>query len=160
MPVYLIAAAEALFYLCAVPVNLAVRVDGLRSGAGLSAFEGRVAVRRARQALIGKNGKEGPEPRRVLRVLRRVRLERATVAGRAALGDAAATALFCGGLRALLGALPVKRLRVDLRPDFSADRFALELSGMFRARSGQIILATLIVLTEEAFSWTSTRLKT
>ena len=41
--VNIVAALEALFYLCAIPVHLAVRVDGLRVGAGLSAFGRRAA---------------------------------------------------------------------------------------------------------------------
>ena len=76
------------------------------------------------------------------------------------MGDAAATALLCGGIDALLRTLPVKRMRVDLRPDYTSDQIAIELDGMLRARSGQIIRATLEVVTEEAFSWTGIRLRT
>ena len=76
------------------------------------------------------------------------------------MGDAAATALHCGGIDALLRTLPIKRMRVDLRPDYTSDQIAIELDGMLRARSGQIIRATLEVVTEEAFSWTGIRLRT
>jgi len=162
MLVNAVALLEALFYLCAVPVNLALRLRGLRLGAGLSAFEWRAARKRA--ALdIAKPPKRnrGPAPRRALRVLSRLRIDRARLTGRVALGDAAATALACGALTGLARALSGRagRVEVDVRPDFGGD-VAVELDGMIRARTGQIILAAIRVLTEEAFPWTTTRLKT
>ena len=51
-------------------------------------------------------------------------------------------------------------MRVDVRPDFASEQAAIEMSGMIQARSGQIILAAIMILTEEAFPWISTRLKT
>ena len=57
MIVGLVALMDALFYLLAVPVHLAVRLDGLRTGAGLSVFERRAARRRAERKLkIGSGG--------------------------------------------------------------------------------------------------------
>lgn len=164
MIVNLVAALEAFFYLCAIPVHLAVRVEGLRVGAGLSAFERRVAGRRAARDLTReeKGGGKKRDYRRILRVLSRLQIDRAELTGRVALGDAAATALLCGGLNGLGRALGTRarRSRVDVRPDFGAGASALELSGMIRARSGKIILATLQVWTEEAFPWIITRSKT
>ena len=69
--------------------------------------------------------------------------------GRICLGDAAATALLCGGITALLQCLPARSKRVRLTPDFSSDQIALHFSGMLRARSGQIILAMLKVWIED-----------
>ena len=113
-------------------------------------------------AASSKQGKAGPDLRRSWRVLRRLDIDRLELTGRASLGDAAATALLCGGINGLARALRgrVKRMKVDVRPDFRAEGVALELSGMLRARSGKIILATLQILIEEAFSWINTRLKT
>lgn len=162
--VNIVAALQALFYLCAIPVHLAVRVDGLRVGAGLSAFERRYARRRADRELAAPPGQGGssPDVRRVLRLLKRLRIERLELTGRVALGDAAATAILCGLIGGLSRALRgrVRRMRVDVRPDFASEQAALEMSGMIQARSGQIILAAIMILTEEAFPWISTRLKT
>ena len=158
-----VAALEALLYLCAIPVHLAVRIDGLRAGTGLSVFERRAARARAERALRAPKGQGGaPDYRHALRVLRRLRLERVELTGRVALGDAAATAMLCGGLNALVRSIRgrVRRMRVDVRPDFEAGAVRVELCGMIRARSGQIILAAIQVLTEEAFPWTDIPLKT
>lgn len=161
--VNIVALAEALFYLCAVPVHLAVRLEGLRAGAGLAVFEGRSAFRRARRDAASKpeGRSKAPDLRRALRVLARMELESVRLTGRVALGDAAATALACGGLNGLARSFRgrTRRMRVDVRPDFGSD-IALELDGMIRARSGQIILAALRVWIEEVFPWTTIRLKT
>ena len=162
--VNIVAALEALFYLCAIPVHLAVRVDGLRVGAGLAAFERRYARRRAEVELAAPPGQGGsaPDYRRILQLLKRLRIERVELTGRVALGDAAATAILCGMIGGLSRAFRgrVRRMRVDVRPDFASERVAVEMTGMIRARSGQIILAAIMILTEEAFPWISTRLKT
>ena len=47
MIVYIVALAETALYLLAVPVHLAVRLDGLTAGAGVALFDGRAALRRA-----------------------------------------------------------------------------------------------------------------
>ena len=163
MIVGLVALMEALFYLLAVPVHLAVRLDGLRTGAGLSIFERRAARRRAdRKLKTASGGDIGPNPRRALQVLSRLRIDRAELTGRVALGDAAATALMCGALNGLARASGRRagRLRVDVRPDFASEEVSVALSGMIRARTGQIILATLQVWIKEAIPWISTRLRT
>ena len=148
MIVFFVAALESLFYLCAIPVKLSVRLEDFRARSQLSVFGKR----------LGKG--KGPKAMRAFRIIRRIRFERMEVQGQISLGDAAATALACGGLTALINALPSQSKRVELTPDFSSDRIVLHLNGMLRARSGQIILAMLKVWTEEAFSWTSIRSKT
>ena len=163
MLVNVIALLEALFYLCAIPVNLAVRLKDFRAGAGLSAFEWRVARRRAERDIAenAKGQKKGPGYWRALKLLGRLRIDRARLSGRVALGDAAATALACGGLIGLARAFSgrVGCMEVDVRPDFGGG-VAVELDGMIRARSGQIILAAIRVIIEEAFPWTTIRSKT
>jgi len=150
MLVILVAALETLFYLCSIPVSLSVRLDDFKAGSRLSVFGARLKKRKGK----------GPNAMHVLKVIRRIRFEQLEARGQVCLGDAAATALLCGGMTAALNALPARRKRVRLTPDFSSEHIALHLNGMLRARSGQIILAMLIVWTEEAFSWTSIRSKT
>ena len=155
MLVTLVAALEALVYLNAVPLNLAVCLSGgdsLRFGAGLSLFERRTALRRAQRRSVKprkrrRRGKPGMARRRLragLRFARQLRLEDARLTGRVCLGDAAATALVCGSIGALGSALkgPSPVVRLDVRPDFSGDP-GVELQGMLRARAGQIMLAAM-----------------
>lgn len=145
---YIVALAEALFYLWSVPVTLAVVMDsgtGLRLGAGVSAFVRHRARRRALSDLSAAHGGSGgPDRGAMLRVLRRVRFDRLELTGRASLGDAAATALLCGALNGLGCGLGHRAgvLRVAVRPDFSND-FHLELRGMLTARAGKVIAAAL-----------------
>ncbi|MBQ6345978.1 MAG: DUF2953 domain-containing protein, partial [Clostridia bacterium] len=81
------------------------------------------------------------------------------VAGRLGLGDAVSTALACGALRAL-GA---GRAVVDVTPVFDGDGLCLELQGMIRLRSGQIMWAMAMSRFENIrrriARWTDTRLK-
>ena len=139
MLVIMVAVLEALFYLCSIPVKLAVKLDGFKAGTQLSVFGTR----------LKKGGGKGPDVTRVLKVLRRIRFERLEVRGRICMGDAAATALLCGGMTAALKCLPARRKRVNLTPDFTSDHITLHLNGMLRARSGQIILAMLKVWIED-----------
>lgn len=160
MLVYLIAIVEVLFYMLSVPVNLAVRVQGLRAGTGVAAFDGHAARRRAGRALRaeGESGGRKPGFRAVWLVLRRVRFDRVELVGRVSLGDAAGTALLCGGLNGLGRSLAgrAERLRVDVRPVFS-DELCLEFRGMLRARTGQIMLAVLREMKGRINPWTSIR---
>lgn len=148
---YIVALAEALFYLWSVPVTLAVVMDsgtGLRPGVGVSAFVRHRARRRALADLAGGagEGSGGLDPGAVRRVLRRVRFDRLELTGRASLGDAAATALLCGALNGLGCGLRGRAaaLRVAVRPDFSND-FRVELRGMLTAPAGKVIAAALTV---------------
>ena len=158
MPILLAALVEALIYLAAIPVNGAFALstaNGLRFGVGMSAFGLRGAMRRARRYRAG--GKGGPGLS--WDVVRRLRGARICVAGRLGLGDAGATALACGALRAL-GA---GRAVVDVAPVFDGDGLCLELQGMIRLRSGQIIRAMAMSQLENIrrriARWTDTRLK-
>ena len=116
-----------------------LRLDDFKAGSRLTVF----GVR------LNRGKGKGPDAIQVLKVLRRVRFERLEARGRICLGDAAATALLCGGMTAALQCLPARHKRVRLTPDFSSDQIALHFSGMLRARSGQIILAMLKVWIED-----------
>ena len=158
MPILLTAVIETLIYLAAIPVNGAFvlsAANGLRFGVGVSAFGLRGAVRRARQyRAAGKGG-----PGLSWDVVRRLRGARIRVRGALGLGDAATTALACGALRALEAGGAV----VDVTPVFDGDGLCLELQGMIRLRSGQIIRAMAMSQLENIrrriARWTDTRLK-
>ena len=158
MPILLTAVIETLIYLAAIPVNGAFvlsTANGLRFGVGVSAFGLRGAMRRARRCRAAGKGRPGLS----WDVVRRLRGARIRVRGALGLGDAAATALACGALRAL-GA---GRAVVDVTPVFDGDGLCLELQGMIRLRSGQIIRAMAMSQLENIrrriARWTDTRLK-
>lgn len=158
MPVIIVAVLETLVYLLAVPLYGAFSLcaEGeVRWGVGVSAFGLRGALRRARRYRAG--GKGGPGLS--WDAVRRLRGARARVRGRLGLGDAAATALACGALRAL-GA---GRVEVDVTPVFDGDGLCLELQGMIRLRSGQIMramaMSQLDNIRRRIARWTDTRLK-
>jgi len=158
MPILITALIESLIYLAAVPVNGAFVLstsNGVRFGVGVSAFGLRGAVRRARRYRAG--GKGGPGLS--WGMVRRLRGARIRVRGALGLGDAASTALACGALRAL-GA---GRAVVDVTPVFDGDGLCLELQGMIRLRSGQIMWAMAMSRFENIrrriARWTDIRLK-
>ena len=148
MLIYLVALAQSLVYLAAVPVCGAFCVssrDGLRSGSGAAVFRARGALRRARRDMARRAKKRkspAPDLKRVFRLVMRLKLAKLTLRGTLALGDAAATALACGALTSLASSLRGKAEALEIRvtPDFSGDA-RLELQGMIRARAGQIMLA-------------------
>ncbi len=148
MLIYLVALAQTLVYLAAIPVCAAFCVssrEGLRAGAGAAAFRSRGAFARARRAMARKKRRRGKPVvgfKRALNLLKRLRLARFTLRGSLALGDAAATAVACGALEALAASLRGRTDALEIRvtPDFSGD-LRLEIQGMIRARTGQIILA-------------------
>ena len=165
MPIILTALIEALIYLASIPLCGAFALStegGVRFGVGVSAFDLRRALRHARRCrpVRSRRGKNGAN--QAWQILRRLKGARIGLQGRLGLGDAAATAILCGLIGGLSRALRgrVRRMRVDVRPDFASEQAAVEMSGMIQARSGQIILAAIMILTEEAFPWISTRLKT
>ena len=138
MPILLAAIIETLIYLAAIPVSGAFvlsTANGLRYGVGVGVFGLRGALRRARRYRAGGKGGAGLS------------------------WDAASTALACGALRAL-GA---GRAVVDVTPVFDGDGLCLELQGMIRLRSGQIIRAMAMSQLENIrrriARWTDTRLK-
>lgn len=158
MPILLAAIIETLIYLAAIPVSGAFvlsTANGLRYGVGVGVFGLRGALRRARRYRAG--GKGGPGLS--WDVVRRLRGARIRVRGALGLGDAASTALACGALRAL-GA---GRAVVDVTPVFDGDGLCLELQGMIRLRSGQIMWAMAMSQLENIrrriARWTDTRLK-
>ena len=166
MLVYLIALFQALMYLAAVPVCAAFCLsagDGVRLGVGVSVFERRFALRRARRfdAFPPKKPKRRGG-KRAWGVLRNLRGLGVGLRGRLCLGDAAATALACGALRALAAALGTRarRVEIDIDPEFSSAEFRVELQGMIRVRAGQIITAAarsgFDKINRRVAQWTST----
>ena len=155
-----------LFYFAMIPLHFAliVRINGHTDfGAGLSAFEGRYALRSARMRACGEKKhwpwkavgmdleKAGIIPavfHTAVHLLRHARVERLCLEGRISLPDAAGTALLCGGAHVLLGMLAPfaaqNALRVRLQPDFTAAGSDVLFSGMVSIRTGHIILAALI----------------
>lgn len=146
MPILLTAILETLFYLLSVPLCAVFALstaDGVRWGVGVSAFALRPALRRAREYRpITRRRKSGTKP--PWRVIMRLRGARIRLRGRLGLGDAAATALACGALRGLAAALGAHagRVEVDVTPVFAGD-VCLELTGMIRLRTGQIMTAII-----------------
>ena len=134
MLIYLVALAQSLVYLAAVPVCGAFCVSsrgGLHAGSGTAVFRGRNALRRARRAMARRAKKRKtsvPDLKRVFNLIKRLKLAKIALRGTLALGDAAATALACGALTSLAASLRGKAE-------------ALEIQGMIRARAGQIMLA-------------------
>ena len=162
MLVYIVAVLESVFYLLSVPVHLSLTLDGWRVGAGAAAFDPVAALRRARRGLApaGGAGRDGPGFGRVWPVLRHLRFDSLELTGWVSLGDAAATAIACGGLNGLARCLRGRagRLRVEVRPEF-AEQPRLELRGMACARTGQIMLAIIQNRKGRIHPWKSTRLK-
>ena len=139
MLIYLVAGLEALFYLCAIPVCAAFRVN-TGSEMPIGAAVGVFAVR---SALKSPKVKKRGGGKQAFRLLRRLKGLSFTLRGSLDLGDAAATALACGALKALLPALGIKgqRVSVDISPRFGGSVPSVALRGMIRVRAGQIILA-------------------
>lgn len=154
-----------LFYLAAVPIKIALVIcisthSGF--GAGAAPFEGRFALRRARQRALGER-KHWPWQKTesdLLRacalpaawqtgkyLFRRTHLEVLHLQGKIA-GDAARSALICSCASALEGSLaPLagrRRIQLRLQPDFSSNESELHLCGMISIRLGHIICAALI----------------
>ena len=156
MIVYWVALIEALFYLCAIPLHIAVYFrsgDGLRFSAGLAVFEGEYARRRAFRRLSKEkrpfedmiSGFTPSRARLALDILPHPRVVSIRVNGSFSAGDAAVTAMLTGGIRALECAF--RPLFADMvfrvTPDFNASRSYADLCGMISLRSGQIIYAAL-----------------
>ena len=155
MIVYIVALIELTAYLAAVPLSAGLRVDGQRVRVALAVFGVPVRARFPR-----KRG--GMRPKAALRLLTGLRLDSVDLSGSLGLGDAAATALACGMLNALGGALPAKRASARVRPDFGpAPR--LSLRGEARLRAGQLAIAAARSALRggkgRIHPWKSTRLK-
>lgn len=166
MAVRLAAILAFLFYFNAVPVKFAFMLrlsSGAGFGAGVSAFEGRFAVRRARQRALGekkrlpwKRAERDVDRAAILPavlaagryLLRHLHLDALRASGRVSTPDAAKTALLCGCASALEAALaPCAQsslVRLRLEPDFSGAGSDVTLCGMVSLRLGHIMLAALI----------------
>ena len=169
MLIPVIAILDALIYLAEVPICLAFCIGGAlppRFGAGVCAFDEGAALRRA-QRDMARTAPHKP-PRRgelslLWRTLKTLRPDRFMLRGVVGLGDAAATALACGALRALAAALGVKarEAEIDLAPEFASDAPRVAVQGMLRARAGQIIVAAArgeMTNAKERFNqWTDAR---
>ena len=166
MAVYLAAIALLSFYLCSIPLKFAwemrIRPDA-SFGAGVAAFEGRCALRRAHQRMLGEK-KHLPWKKTELDINRadalpahlhaaryalgHMRLERLHLSGTIGTRDAAATALMCGLARSMQAALepvaPPDAIQLTPLPDFSCDGSNLLFSGMISMKAGHIMLAALI----------------
>lgn len=156
MALPLTTAAVALFYAGAIPLQIALCLRfnaGVSFGAGFALFVPQTALRHARRHLDWTPAPEGVDrsPFEKLRLLRflwkylrgHLHWEGLLLYGALGTGDAASTALLCGSLQALGRALGPK-VRVDLKPDFSAGVLRGELSGMISVRVGHIILAVIL----------------
>ena len=170
MPVVIVAILQTLVYLSTVPICAAFSLstrNGLRIGVGVSAFERRFALRRAEaDGLPAKGRRRGRKVGRLLwRSAKRLRGARIRLQGRLDLGDAAATATACGALRAVVAALGsrVGRVEVNVVPLFAGDGLCVELTGMIRLRSGQIISVIAMngidSISRRLAKWTDIRLK-
>lgn len=168
MPIILTAILETLLYLMSVPICVAFALsarDGLRFGIGVSAFERRAALRRAKQYRPMKKRRDKTVARSGWRIARSFRDASIRLQGRLGLGDAAATAIACGALNALAAALaaPGGRAVVDVTPVFSESTLCLELQGMIRFRTGQIMTAIarsqIENIRRRIASWTNIPLK-
>ena len=149
MLVYAVAAVQLLVYLWAIPIHLAIRVDGgggLRFGAGLSAFDRRAAGLRAARRLSQHDRQSNADFGRILRIIRRLTVNRLILEGRLGTGDAALTALACGALTALARGVGTRaaRCRVAVKPEFPAERPAIALRVAVSFRAGPLVRALLL----------------
>jgi len=186
MIVGLVGASLFVFYLMAVPVELALQLRTAPApgfGAGAALFEGRFALKSAEKRMIGE--KKHLPWRQFSTYLEKIRrfpalfhalryafshleLRQLCIRGRIGMQDAAATALICGcgeAIGSALNALPACRpMELRLEPDFSGSGIQLQLSGMVSIRAGHIICTALIgavySIKERISQWKSTRLRT
>jgi len=164
----MVTAAVALFYLSAIPIHVAFRLQlggGSRFTLGISIFEPRFALRRAAGTRADFVPPKPPENLRITdalsaakAALKHLKLESARIDGRLGTDDAALTAMICGSVSSIGCALRCaagRKIRIGLTPDFSADRLRAELSGMICVRAGHIMIAALM----GALQYGSRRLK-
>ena len=158
MALPLVTAAVSLFYLGAIPICFAFHWhSGTGFGYGISVFEGRFARKQSLRPRPKKQAKPKPRPKikDVLPALKYLlkHLEFFHLDGTLGVGDAAATALLCGGVQSVgyvLEGVSNRRVHIALTPDFSADRIQADLSGMISLRAGHIMLAALLGVYEYA----------
>lgn len=165
--VYWVAAAQILFYMSAIPLQLAFYLkteNGIHFGAGIGFFEMRFAQHRAlsnmdhpkkkkRMPLFSKLPKSG---RLLWRFFREIDIREFAICGQLSLGDAASTALICGSLPAIEHALYpfMPGIRLRIQPYFNSSEMHIDLQGMISLRTGQIMLAVII----SAFNYVNGRI--
>lgn len=165
------------FYICAVPIKIALHLHiGVKAkfAVGISAFDAALADRMAIGQLDGK--KKHPFRKRLsLRrisaclaairyLLKHIKIEAFRATGVLAASDAAHTALLSGFANALSGAFYQNpHIHIRLQPDFSADHADVRLRGMISIHIGHIIRAAIIGIAhyiKGGFAqWKSTRSK-
>lgn len=165
--VYWVAATQILFYLSAIPLQLAFFLkaeNSIRFGAGIGFFEMRFALRRALSNMDHPKKKKRlpffsnlPKSGRLLwRFFREIDIKDFIICGQLSLGDAASTALICGSLPALEHALHpfLPGIRLRIQPCFNSPNMHIDLQGMISLRTGQIMLAVII----SAFNYVNRRI--
>jgi len=168
MIVFMVAVADALVYLGAVPICAAFYLDttdGLRFGVGVSLFSGIGALRtasRPQRTRKKRRRQGGPDWPRLWRMLNSLRPDAILVQGELGLGDAALTATACGALTALAASLGLRanQSRIELTPLFDGGGVRVRLRGMIRVGAGQIIITALrgelTIAKGRITQWTST----
>lgn len=142
---YAAAVVMAGIYLYNLPLTIALIWRRGGFGIGVGAFGGRGAVRRA-MGRVGKGGgfdvRKARWALRILaKMLRRMQLEHFSARLRVGTGDAAKTALLCGGISAAAHALrgAAESGRVDVRADFSGEAFEGEVRAVARLGLGRLV---------------------
>lgn len=173
MALSMVTAAVTLFYLSAIPIHIAFRLQigsHIFFGLGVSVFESRFALQHSLkpQSLRGKRPhflKKMNKPDALKSALHSIKfavshiqIDRIQLEGTFGSDDAALTALVCGGAMAFgnsLRCISGREVRFRLTPDFSGGPIRTELVGMISMRVGHIMLAALL----GAYQYGSRRLK-
>ena len=147
---YLAAAVMAGIYLYNLPVAIAFIWKKQRFAAGVGAFYGHAAMRRALKQIDAAKVRKKVKFKRVKRVfsitvrlLKHIEMEYFSARLLVGAGDAAATAKLCGGLMALGNILrtAARSGQVDIRPDFSARTFEGEAAAVIILKAGDMARA-------------------
>ena len=134
------------FYLYHVPLTFALVWRETGTGGGFALFEGRRAVKRARENVgKGKKRKRRVAWKTLRALLPHLILEELTMQLELGASDAAETALLCGALRAAGFALRqrARRGRIAVSPSFSGSRLKGELRGVVRIEAGEAAAALI-----------------
>lgn len=157
----IVASALTLFYIAAIPVHIVFR---LKTGAnepfqvGISLFEPRFVLKPVPRKKKNFSPPKEFHPLDTLSAakaaLRHLKIDQIRLDGEFGSGDAALTALICGGISAL-SCMAAKHASLKLIPDFCADCLQIDLTGMISMRIGHIMTAALL----GAFQYGSRRFK-
>ena len=146
---YLAAALMIIIYMYNLPLTVALVWRDEGGAAGISVLDIRFALNSARKKIGKKTGagnknkKKKPDTETAIRLFRRMRLEYFSARLAVGTGDAAQTALLCGALRALGGALAgaAEYGEADIRPDFSGKAFRGEVGAVFSLKLGKALVS-------------------